>query len=328
MADNQRPVWHNRFGYLIQEVFDYLEAIARYHRENVVVRGIPTLDGPHRVVYRFGVRGEPIPAKFVEDLRDILGRARSVLDIAMFDAATAQASPALTESQQRATYFPLATSEQAWKSMAGQPHMVALSANQQHALQAMQPFVTGDDAASWFHEVQNHDKHRRPLVLSLIPDPEFIMLFNYIEPPSGSAEWWIDWVEPLPAVSNRVEFVEYRSAAHIKSAGIEDVPVAPAIWVDNGWRDVQHLLWHVLEFTSRGCAALGDGVTSLADSFHGYFTARRDQLAAFKKMMLTRDPEAERKWMSLSGMELPKTGQVALVGQGIVAKTEKELPVR
>lgn len=123
VADNQGPVWHHRFGYLVQEVFDYLGMIARYHQEHVAVRGIPTLDDPRRVVYRFGVRGEPISASFVEDLRDILGRARSVLDIAMFDTATAQASPALTESQQRATYFPLATSEQAWKSMAGQaPH--------------------------------------------------------------------------------------------------------------------------------------------------------------------------------------------------------------
>lgn len=89
----------------------------------------------------------------------------------------------------------------------------------------MQPFVTGDEAISWFHEVQNHDKHCRPLVLSLIPDPEFVMLFNHIEPPTGTAEWWIDWVEPLPAVRNRVDFVEYRSAAHIKSAGVEDIRV-------------------------------------------------------------------------------------------------------
>ncbi len=50
------------------------------------MRAVPTRDGDYRVVYRCGVRGELIPLDVIEDLRDILARGRSVLDIAMFSA--------------------------------------------------------------------------------------------------------------------------------------------------------------------------------------------------------------------------------------------------
>ncbi|OAN37436.1 hypothetical protein A4X16_16635 [Microbacterium sp. H83] len=259
-------------------------------------------DGDHRIVYRFGVRGELIPDEMTEKLRDILGRARSLLDIAMFTASTAAASPPLTESQERGVYFPIAETQSQWDKAIQKPHMMALEQSQRDALRAMQPFATGDPVITWFQKIHNDDKHRTPLQLATIPDPEFVMVFEHIEPPlHETREYWLDWVEPLPQVAQRVEFVECRSVDVIRPLDVEDVPIALAIWVDDGWRDIQHMLWDVIEFTVRGCQILDDGDTGLADSFKTYFGHMRAQLDAFTRMMRTGDPDAEREWKRLSG---------------------------
>jgi hypothetical protein len=301
MTEAAKPVWHERLGYLIQEAFDYIGKASSHHRDNLVVRAVPVRDGDRRIVYRYGVRGDAVPYALVEELRDVLGRARSLLDNAMFTAATDVANPPLTEKQERRIYFPIATTADAWDEMASSPHMKALSQAQRDGLRAIQPFETGNPVVTWFQEIHNTDKHRRPLVLAAIPDPEFVMMFLHLDPPYGSNEYWVDWVDPLPPIANRVEFVEYRTVEVIRDAGIEDVPVALAIWVDNGWRDIQHMLWDVLEFTTRAAAYLSDGDLAVANSMKAYFDAERSQLAAFKKMMVTGDPDAEAEWLRLSG---------------------------
>lgn len=284
-------MWSKRLGYLIQESFDFIGKAATHHREKVVVRAIPIRDDEHRVVYRFGVRGDLIPDDLVEEFRDILGRARSLLDIAMFAAVSTAAIPPLTEAEERATYFPITATEDAWNKAARKRHLATLTDAQRAALRALQPWASGDPVVSWFQEIHNTDKHRRPLVLATIPDPEFVMIFNHVVPPLAEMnEYWLDWVEPLPEVSQRVEFVEIRSVDRIRDAGIEDVPIALAIWVDGGWRDIQHLLWDIMEFTSRACEVLDDGDTSFSDALRDFFKVQRHQLAAFKRMMLTGDP--------------------------------------
>lgn len=320
MVDSDpQPVWSKRLGYFIQESFDFIGEAAKHHRENVVVRAVPLRDSDHRVVYRFGVRGELVPDDMTEKLRDILGRARSLLDIAMFTTATAAAAPPLTEKQERNIYFPICSTADAWSTAERSPHMSALTQTQRDAIRECQPFATGDPVVHWFQEVHNADKHRRPLELAVVPDPEFVMLFMNVDPPiHESREYWIDWVEPLPQVAQRVEFVEYRSADRIRDAGIEDVSIALAIWVDDGWRDIQHLLWDIMEFTTRVCQILDDGNTDLADSLKELFDHNRAVLAAFKKMMLTGDSEAEREWRTLAGdisdktvTEKPPAGAIA-----------------
>lgn len=300
-ADRGDPVWHKRLGYLIQEVLDYIGISAAHLRENVVVRAVPTRDGERRIVYRYGVRGDVTPHYLVEKLRDILGRASSVLDIAMFTAVTA-AQPNLSEGQRRKIYFPIVTSTEAWEARVASPPMQALTDAQRESLRAMQPFVTGHHGMSWLHEVHPTDKHRRPLDLATIPDPQFPMFFRRIDPPHGSTEYWVDWVNPLPAVQNRVAFVEYRSATAIRDAGVEDVPTTLATWVDGDWRDIQDFLWDVVEFTTRAASVLDDGDTRLADSMRNYFDAERRQLAAFNRMMRTGDAAAEAEWLGLAGM--------------------------
>ncbi len=58
---------------------------------------------------------------------------------------------------------------------------------------------------------------------------------NIIIPlPMLSAELWLQWIEPLPAVGNRVEVFEYRSADPIEHFGVEELPVALAVEVGNG----------------------------------------------------------------------------------------------
>ncbi|GAB3599400.1 hypothetical protein [Microbacterium tumbae] len=294
-------VWSERFVYLIQESFEFLEKAAKHHRDRVVVRAVPRRDGEHRIVYRYGVRGELKPNGLTEEFRDILGRARSLLDIAMYTAASEAASPPLTRSEERGTYFPIASTAEEWSKVEQKRHLAVLTSQQRSALKAMQPFSTGAGVITWFQQIHNTDKHRRPLVLETIPDPEFVMVFGEVEPLLGETrEHRLDWVDPLPAVAQRVDFVEIWSVDPIRHAGVEDVPIALAVWVDEDWRDVQHLLWDVIEFTSRACAILYDGDTGLADAFKAIFGRERAQLAAFNRMMVTGDPEAEREWASYS----------------------------
>lgn len=306
--EKARPAWANRLGKMIQECFDLIGKSAKWHRESVAVRGVPVRDGDHRIVYRFGVRGNLLPEDLVEDFRDILARGRSVLDIAMFTAAVAAANPLLTDKERRNTYFPIASTEESWRSMVGQAHMKALTQSQKDALRAIQPFVTGDPVIAEFARIHNEDKHQSPLKLAVIPDPKFVMLFRHLDPlPENTAEYWIDWVDPLPQVANRVEFVEYRSLDPIRDAGIEDVPIALAVRVGDEWRDVQDLLWDVMEFVSRASAILDDGNTDLADSMKAIIDVEREQLAAFKRMMIDRDPAAEKEWMRLAGEVNPES---------------------
>lgn len=296
------PVWGARFAKLVQESFDFLGSQSDRKREHLVVRAIPRRDGEHRVVYRYGVRGELLPYDAVEDFRDILARARSVLDIAMFDAVMRQASPPLTAKQERSTYFPIAATEGDWKSLAGQPHMKALTVSQLKKLEQIQPFVTGSATLSEFTKVHNDDKHQAPVRLAVVPDAEFVMLFDHLAPPPASAgECWIDWATPLAPVENGKEFVEYRSTKVITGAAVEDVPVALAVEVSSGWRDVQHFLWEVLEFTSRATAVLHDGDMHLANAFRDYFAFRRDELEAFRGMLVEHDAASEAKWLTSRG---------------------------
>lgn len=296
------PTWGARFARLIQESFDFLGSQSDRKNEHLVVRAIPRSDGKHRVVYRYGVLGELLPFDVTEDFRDILARARSVLDIAMFDAVTRQASPPLTAKQERSTYFPIAATEADWKSLAGQPHMKALTVNQLKKLEDIQPFVTGSATLTEFAKVHNDDKHQAPVRLAVVPDAEFVMLFDHLFPPPASAgECWVDWVTPLAPVENGKDFVEYRSTEVIAGAAAEDVPVALAVEVASGWRDVQHFLWEVLEFTSRATAVLHDGDMKLADALRDYFAFRRDELRAFRNMLVEHDPASEAQWLTSRG---------------------------
>jgi hypothetical protein len=303
-GQNDTPIWSARFSKMVNESFAFLTAEAQRSRERVAVRAVPARDGDHRVVYRCGVRGELVPLDVVEDLRDILARGRSVLDIAMFGAATAQAAPPLSEKDKKNTYFPIATTEQAWQSMEGQPHMQALTQNQRDSLRRLQPFETGDFAISEFARIHNEDKHQSPQQLVVIPDPQFVMMFENILPlPMLAEEYWLEWVEPLPAVANRVVVFEYRSLDPIQDAGIEEMPVALAVEVGGMRRDVEHFLWDVISFISRATAILHDGDTKLADSFRDYFTSRRTELEYFRKMLVDGDAEAERAWLAMRGQE-------------------------
>ncbi|WP_143740750.1 hypothetical protein [Microbacterium sp. SZ1] len=300
-ATKPKPVWSKRHRRLIDESFDFLRSSSQHLSRNVVVRGIPVMDGDRRIIFRYGVRGTLIPDDFIEDLRDILGRAQSVLDIAMTQAVTDAANPPLTDKQRRNTYFPLANSEAAWRSMLGQPHVKALPSRTVRALRAIQPFVTRDPVISLFHQVHNSDKHETPLVLGVIPDPEFIMMFSEVEP--RTSEHWIDWVDPLPEVENRVEFAYYRCADPITHVGIEEIPLGLVIRVENEWRDTQYLLWDVMEFVTRAAALLSGTSLTPANLMRNMFNAERAQLEAFKSMMSDASrtgtntaPHAERLW--------------------------------
>lgn len=295
------PVWAARLKKLIQESFDFIGSTTEHLQTRAVVRGIPVRDGDNRVVYRYGTRGELVTSDMVEDFRDIIGRARSVLDIAMSTAVTAAANPPLTPAQQRNTYFPIAATEAQWKSMLGQPHLKVLSRAQLNALREVQPFVTGSQIIAEFSKVHNKDKHELPLKLEVIADPEFVMIFEHIRPLPRFTQHTVEWVDPIPAVENRVEFVTYTSPVPIETVDIERIPIALAIRVDGVWRDIVHLLWDLIEFTERAAAILGSGDTALADLLKAYFDAEHAQLVQFRALFKSKDPEAsERDWKRLA----------------------------
>lgn len=252
-----------------------------------------------------------MPWDLDEALHDVLNAAGSVLEIAMFSVVSNQANPPLTSQQKRKVLFPIAATEQDWDSLLGQPHVKALSQAQREALRAMQPFVTRDDVMTWFRKVYNDDRHRRPLEIVSIPDPEFVMLFMGIDPPMGAQQDWLDWVNPVPPIANGIEFVEYRSSRPIVSAALEDVPITLAIWVGGRWWDVQHLLWDVMVFVARACGVLAGSDLTHVDVMREYFDAERAQLTAFQMMMTTAsrshssiDHDSELEWQRLAAVTI------------------------
>ena len=305
--DPDLQVWEKRLGRVVRDGFAFIHAGARHQRTSVAVRAVPKRVGDRSIVYRYGVRGEPAPWELDEALHDVLNAAGSVLEIAMFTVASKQASPPLTPHQDRKVVFPIAATERDWNALLGQPHMRALSVNQVKALHAMQPFMTGNDVMAWFRKIYNDDRHRRPLELKSIPDPEFVMLFMGINPPMGAHRDWLDWVDPVPPIANGIDFVEYRSTHPILDATLEEVPITLAIWIGGKWWDVQHLLWDVMEFVVRASAVLAGRDLAHVDVLRDYFAAERAQLDAFKTMMSTAsrshsriDPDLDREWQRLS----------------------------
>lgn len=300
-ADDVRP-WDARLWHLVHESRDYIQRSGAFKNEVINVTAVATLrDRNRRAVYSLRVRGVPDLTTWVEELRDIIGRAYAVLDNAMWDAVTRDTAVAYSESEEKQIYFPITVNAAEWSKFEKRKHASALTTATLASLRAIQPFVAGSDIALLLKAVNNSDKHRYPLNLSIRVDKQFVMLFDDIEHgKDGSGTWDIDWVEPLPELRSREKLVEYRSENAIVSAPELGVPLTLCIQVGDEWVDLQDLLWDINEFVARAAGILRDGDTLLADYLKAHFDFEREQLAAFRKMMVDHDPIAEMQWLAMS----------------------------
>lgn len=299
--EDARP-WDARLWHLVRESQDYIQRSGAFKNEAVKVTSVATLrDRNRRAVYSLRVRGGADLDTWVEELRDIVGRAHTVLDNAMWDAATRDGTVSYSAREEKQIYFPIAADSTEWSTFETKKHASALSAATRASLRAIQPFITGSDISLWLRTVNNTDKHRYPLNLSIRIDEQFVMLFHDIgHGKDGSGATDIDWIDPLPELRNREKLVEYRSENAIVAAPELDVPLTLCIQIGSEWVDLQDFLWDITEFVARAAGILRDGNTLLADYLKAHFDFEREQLAASRKMMIDGDPIAEMTWLAMS----------------------------
>jgi len=287
-------------GLLMQESFDFIGEAADHHKKRIRVLAVPRFDPDRRrAVYVVRVRGELVPIELEYKLSNILFQARATLDRAIFLASHQDPTITWTKGEDVQTSFPIATSEASWNGLATRKHMVALGSKRVAKLRGIQPFVTNSQVPVLLNDLHRFDKHRDPLSLALIADPQFPMVFNQVQDhPAGPGEWWIDFAQPNPPLEAGLELVVRRTKRPMISVGIEEVPVTLAALVGGDFVDIQDLLWDTMEYISRAAEILEGKRPEVADAFAAYFAAERAQLAAFQQGMLKDDWE---EWLKLSG---------------------------
>ncbi len=297
-ARNERSPIARRRTYLIREVGDFIERTGVEERKpRVSIEAVPRLrDRGRRVTYRVRVRGELLIEDWYEELRDIINRARSLLDNAMWAAAGGGDVGRYTKQEKDRIKFPLARHENEWLSFEASKHGASLGPNVLAQLRAIQPFVTSDAVIQMFNRVNNVDKHRDPLELALVPDA----LFAFVLAPGiagipGQNVHGFEWV-PLGPIQNGTDVLDYRQSASLPTLAAVDLPAALCVQVDGEWIDVQDFLQDIVVFTVTASSILGDGNTTWADAHRAKFAAERAQLRTFRKMLLDNDPIAELYW--------------------------------
>lgn len=287
-----------RFAYLAKETRDFIYATGRAERDlRASVRAVPRLsDIGTRATYITEIRGELVPWGWSEEMRDIIGRARSLLDNALWVATGGDVAGRFNSAEQGAIKFPIANAASDWARFEGTKHAQLLTPDVLHQLREIQPFVTGEPVIRWLNRTNNRDKHRYPLVLDTMPDTLFVMLFApRIAAIPGVDKPGITWA-PLTPVREGNAIVSCTHPLPLKKLGPTAVPVALCVDVDGQWVDVQDFLQDAIEFVARVVAILGDGDTSWADEHRSKFDLERQQLVDFRKMMHDNDSAAEARW--------------------------------
>lgn len=292
------PALMRRFEYLAKETRDFIYTTGRAERDlRASVMAIPRLSNlGTRATYTTAVGGELVPWGWSEELRDIIGRARSLLDNALWVAAGGDQAGRYNAAEQGAIKFPIAHTAHDWARFEATKHAQVLDVNVLAQLRQIQPFVTGEPVIRWLNRTNNRDKHRYPLVLDTMPDVLFAMLFApQIAAVPGVDRPGIAWA-PLTPVRDGKVIVECTHPLPLRKLTPTEVPVALCVDVDGQWVDVQDFLQDAIEFVARVVAILGDGDTTWADEHRRRFDAERAQLADFRKMMHDNDSAAEARW--------------------------------
>lgn len=297
-ARNELSPIERRKSYLIREVADFIQRTGVEARKSrVSIQVVPRIrDRGRRVTYRVRVRGELLVEDWYEELRDIINRARSLLDNAMWVAAGGGDVGRYTKQEKDRIKFPLARHENEWLAFEASKHGASLGVDVLAKLRAIQPFVTADAVVQMFNRANNLDKHRDPLDLALVPDALFAIVLNPgIAGVPGENAHGFEWARLGPVQSGK-DVLDYRRSAPLPALAAVDLPVALCVEVDGHWVDVQDFLQDIVVFTVTASSILGDGDTTWADAHRAKFAAERAQLRNFRKMLLENDPIAELYW--------------------------------
>lgn len=308
--------WRNRLVYLMREIDLFFDATREY-KESHEVTATATLRERNRLaVWRLRVKGEPFPADWIEEVRDIVGRARAILDNAMFTAVEAT-GVTLNSKQRSAVYFPIAKNAGDWTVFTNSAHAAALSQDTVDALRALQPFVSGSETASMLTKANNDDKHKKPLTLAMMPDPLFVMDFDVDHGGRDPGKVTVDWFTPARPVANGDELARFRSETAMIATRESKVPVALCIDVAGDWIDIQDFLWDIQILLLDASTVLGTVDPILAEGYRALVVLKRQQLDAFRRMILNNDRAAESEWLEISGFlnEREQTGNGASLAE-------------
>jgi len=295
--DALSPIARRKF-YLIREIADFIQRTgAEASKARVSIQVLPRIrDRGSRVTYRVRVHGELLVEDWYEELRDIINRARSLLDNAMWAAAGGGDPGRYTKQEKDRIKFPLAQHENEWLSFESSKHGASIGVDALGKLREIQPFVTADTVVQMFNKVNNLDKHRDPLELALVPDALFaIVLAPGVAGVPGENAHGFQWA-PLGPLQNGKDVLDYRASTPLPNMVPVDLPAALCIEVDGRWIDVQDFLEDIVVFTVTATSILGDGDTAWADAHKAKFAAERAQLRNFRKMLRDNDPVAELYW--------------------------------
>lgn len=296
-ADGVAPL-EKRLRFLVVEVNDFLAEVGDYRRSTLSVVAFPRVrDRNRRVAYTMRVTGDPVPDAWTEQMHNIIGRARSLLDNLMWAAVHRAPEVEFNAEQRRKIYFPLSRTSHDWARFAESAHGRALDPDVREALRIVQPYESGNSAMRWFSRANNDDKHKAPLSLQMMPDRLFVFYPKVEFGKRGRGTSHFELAEPGLPIANR--FFGYFESEHpITAAYPSDVATALHIQVGEDWIDVQDFLWDVLEFVIRAGEILFGRTTPLADALKRYIDQERSRLDAFRRIF-DGDVVAEAVWKSM-----------------------------
>ncbi|MBN9156915.1 hypothetical protein [Microbacterium sp.] len=287
-----------RLRFLVVEINDFLAEVGDYRRDRLSVVAIPRIrDRNRRVAYTMRVTGEPVPDAWTEQMHNIIGRARSLLDNLMWAAAHRTPEIEFNAAQRRQIYFPLSRTPHDWTRFAESAHGRALDPEVREALRIAQPYESGNTAVRWFSKANNDDKHKAPLSLQMMPDRLFVFYPKVDFGKRGRGTSHFELADADLPIANR--FFGYFESEHpITAAYPSDVATALCIQVGEDWIDVQDFLWDVLEFVIRAGETLFGRTTPLADALKHYIDQERARLDAFRRIF-DGDVLAEAVWKAM-----------------------------
>jgi len=300
LSSGQNPISRRR-DYLLREVRAFITKTGGPHREPaLVVHAIPQfLDRSRkRVRYYARVDGQLLSDDWFEELRDIINRARSLLDNAMWAAAKGNEPGKYSNTEKDKIKFKIAVNEPDWRLFCVSKHGQELGQPALDALRAIQPFVTGDPVAPMFNKVNNVDKHRDPLELAVLVDPLMpLVLGRGIASVPGEDGHGFVWQPRTPLTGNQ-RLLDYTSDKPLPDLEAHVATVALCVDVDGDWIDLQDFLQDIVVFTVNAFAILAGEDTSWADEHRQRFDAERRRLANLRKALRDGDQIADALWQA------------------------------
>ncbi|WP_223622636.1 hypothetical protein [Microbacterium sp. EST19A] len=287
-----------RLEYLITQTQEFIHMTGyEARKDRVKIEGVPIKSAlGDRADYHVDVRGALTNPIWSEQLRDIISRARSLLDNVMWEAVAGEDKSRYSNQERKAIYFPIAHTAGDWAAFERTKHAQQLSAAARADFRSVQPFVTGAPVVAWLNKTNNRDKHRYPLRIATLPDRLFAMVFaEQVAAIPGEDAPGIRWAPIVPIVDG-AHLVTCSAPVTVGQLEPVELPVALCIEIEGDWIDLQVFLQDVVEFAARATAVLLGGSTAWADEHRQRFDAERAQMLDFQRAIARNDMKAEQRW--------------------------------